>query len=361
MIDNIDALKAVSIGPNDRVSKIISCIEISGDVACALLYDEYGNFVNIFTDGDVRRAFLNGLNLDSLASEALVFKAGGPRPLPITASIHSSHDERVMLFKRFNLRQLVLLDEEVPKAIISYKYLDWHPHYVGQKFSALIMAGGFGTRLMPLTANTPKPMLQINGRPILEIIIEKLVSHGATHISISTHYLPEVIRNHFGNGRDFGVPIDYIHETSPLGTGGALALLRRPQKSTLIINGDVLTDLNIEMLLSSHLKNEAAMTIASTQYRVEVPFGVIAEQDSAVIAIEEKPTYSFSVNSGIYFVDDQVFQHLPSEPRFNMTDLADLLIKRKKKVLCFPIFERWLDVGRHDDFRLAEKYFPDEG
>lgn len=358
MIDDIEELKKISFGLNDPISKIISCIESSGDVACALLYGDSGEFVNIFTDGDIRRAFLNGQNLNTSAYEVLKIKCNGSRQVPITASIYSSHDERVALFQKFNLRQLVLLDGDLPLAVISYRHLDWHPHYVDQHFSALIMAGGFGTRLMPMTANTPKPMLQINGRPILEIIIDKLVSYGVKKITISTHYLPEIIRSHFGDGGGFGIPIEYLHEEIPLGTGGALSLMKEPHKSTLVINGDVLTDLNIEMFLASHLKNNAAMTIASTQYQVQVPFGVIAEEDSSVIRIEEKPTYTFSVNSGIYFIDRQVFDSLPPDPHFNMTDLAELLIKGEKKVQCFPIFERWLDVGRHDDFKIAENFFP---
>ena len=357
MIDDIHKLKNIAIGINDSIRNIISCIDHSGDVACALLYGDSGEFINLFTDGDIRRAFLSGLSLESPAHEILKIKTRGERPTPIVASIYSSHDERVELFQKFNLRQLVLVDGANPMAVISSGYIHWHPPYLGQDFSALIMAGGFGTRLMPLTAHTPKPMLQINGRPILEIIIKKLVLHGANKISISTHYLPEVIRNHFGDGEDFGVPIDYLYEESPLGTGGALSLMKNPSKSTLVINGDILTELNIEMFLASHLKNDAAMSIASTQYQFQVPFGVISEKDGDVIKVEEKPTYSFSVNSGIYFIDGQVFECLPKGPHFNMTDLADLLIEHQNKVHCFPIFERWLDIGRHDDFQLAEALF----
>jgi dTDP-glucose pyrophosphorylase len=357
LIDDLQDLKNIAIGLNDSIQSIIFCIEQSGDVGCALLYGDSGEFINLFTDGDVRRAFLCGLGLKSQAHEVLKVKSRCNRVGPIVASIYSSHEERIELFKKFNLRQLVLMNGANPTVIISSENIDWRPHYIGQNFSALIMAGGFGTRLMPLTTNTPKPMLKINGQPILEIIIKKLVHHGVNRISISTHYLPEVIRNYFNDGEDFGVAIDYVYEETPLGTGGALALIKNPSKSTLVINGDILTELNIEMLLASHLKNDAAMTIATTQYQFQVPFGVISEKDGAVIRVEEKPTYSFSVNSGIYFIDDQVFECLPKGPHFNMTDLADLLIQRQNKVQCFPIFEHWLDVGRHDDFRFAETLF----
>jgi NDP-sugar pyrophosphorylase family protein len=245
----------------------------------------------------------------------------------------------------------------MPVSVIDHHTVDESPSYINRSFTAVVMAGGFGTRLRPLTEDTPKPMLQINGRPMLEISIEKLISHGANRIFIATHYLPEKITSHFGNGERFGVEIQYVHEEVPLGTGGALSLLPRRDENTLVFNGDILTNLDIGMFLAYHLKSGSAMTIAATQYSFQVPFGVISEQNSLVTHIEEKPSFSFLVNSGIYFLSKQVFDVVPPSGKYNMTDVAHALVQRSMPVSCFPIFEHWLDVGRPSDYDLAAKIF----
>lgn len=344
---------------DSKISDVIACIQGSGSVACALLYDDAGQFINIITDGDVRRAFLEGCKLDDLAAAIQTFKARSPRPTPITAKATASADEREQLFCRYSLRQLVLVDANgTPVAVIDHNAVNHVPNYINQNFTALVMAGGFGTRLRPYTEDTPKPMLQVNDRPMLEISVEKLVSHGANRIFISTHYLPEKIIEHFGNGEKFGVDIQYIHETTPLGTGGALSLVPFQDENTLVFNGDILTNLDIGMFLAFHLRSNSAMTIAATQYHFQVPFGVIRETDSLVTHIEEKPSFGFLVNSGIYFLSKRVFETLPPSGRYNMTDVASNLIKSSLPVSCFPIFEHWLDVGRPSDFELAKRMFP---
>lgn len=354
-IINIDSL---SVSFNSRISDVIARIQQSGSVACALLFDE-GKFVNIITDGDVRRAFLEGIKLDDLAIEIHKIKSHSARPAAITASVHSSREEQEYLFRKHSLRQIVLTDiGGEPVAVIDHQEVDHLPNYINQNFTALVMAGGFGTRLRPYTEDTPKPMLKVNDRPMLEISIEKLISHGANRIIISTHYLPEKITEHFGNGEEFGVDIQYVHETTPLGTGGALSLLPFHDENTLVMNGDILTNLDIEMFLAYHLRSNSAMTIAATQYSFQVPFGVISEKDSLVTHIEEKPSFSFLVNSGIYFLSKRVFETLPQSGRYNMTDVASNLIKLSLPVSCFPIFEHWLDVGRPSDFELAKEMFP---
>jgi dTDP-glucose pyrophosphorylase/CBS domain-containing protein len=356
---SLDKISHLKVTPDSKVSDVIACIQGSGPVACALLYDNTGKFINIFTDGDVRRAFLDGYKLDDLAAAILTVKTRSSRPVPITAPLTSTADEREQLFNRYSLRQLVLVDANgAPVSVLDHSVVNHAPDYINQNFTALVMAGGFGTRLRPYTEDTPKPMLRVNNRPMLEISIEKLVSHGAKRIFISTHYLPEKITEHFGNGEKFGVDIQYIYETTPLGTGGALSLLPVQDENTLVMNGDILTNLDIGMFLAYHLRSNSAMTIAATQYCFQVPFGVISERDSVVTHIEEKPNFSFLVNSGIYFLSKGVFEILPPSGRYNMTDVASNLIKSSLPVSCFPIFEHWLDVGRPSDFELAKRMFP---
>lgn len=354
----LDELAHLKVTLDSKISDVIACIQESGPVACALLYDEKGQFINIITDGDVRRAFLEGHKLDDPAIEIQKIKARSARPAPITAKVTANTEERESLFHKYSLRQLVLIDAKgMPVSIIDHHAVNHAPNYIDRHFTAVVMAGGFGTRLRPLTEDMPKPMLRVNGRPMLEISIEKLVSHGASRIFISTHYLPKKITEHFGNGEKFGVEIQYVHEKTPLGTGGALSLVPFHDENTLVFNGDILTNLDIGMFLAFHLRSNSAMTIAATQYSFQVPFGVISENDSLVTHIEEKPNFSFLVNSGIYFLSKRVFDMLPASGHYNMTDVANSLIKSSLPVSCFPIFEHWLDVGRPSDYELASKIF----
>ncbi len=352
---HIDQLK---ISADANISEVITCIHDSGSLACALIYDQIGRFMNIITDGDIRRAFLEGKNLDDRAIEIQHIKLKTTRPTAITAHVHSTNTERESVFRRHSLRQLVLVDDQgSPVSILGHQYFNSTPTYINHGFTAVVMAGGFGTRLRPLTQHTPKPMLAINGRPILEISIEKLVRHGARRIFISTHYLPEKIKAHFGSGEQFGVPIEYIHEEVPLGTGGTLSRIPYQDENTLVFNGDILTDLDIGMFLAHHLRSHAAMTIAATQYSVQVPFGVVSEDRSRVTHIEEKPCFNFLVNSGIYFLARNVFETLPESGAYHMTDVAQEQIRRGRPVSCFPIFEHWLDVGSPSDYNRATQLF----
>ncbi|WP_322103822.1 nucleotidyltransferase family protein [Paraburkholderia sp. J41] len=351
-------LARLKVSLDDSLSDVIASIQASGALGCALIYDESGRFVNIVTDGDVRRAFLEGKQLNATARDIHEIKLKTPRPTPITARIDSTHAERTALFRQNSLRQLILVDGHgAPVDVIDHQSINASPTYVNQSFTAVVMAGGFGTRLRPLTADTPKPMLQVNGRPMLEISIEKLIRFGANRIVISTHYLPEKIVSHFGNGERFGVPIEYIQEETPLGTGGALSRLACQDNTTLVFNGDILTTLDVSMFLAYHLRTESAMTIAATQYSFEVPFGVVSSAGSQVTHIEEKPKFSFLINSGIYFLSPKVFANLPQSGPYHMTDVAHDLIRRGASVSCFPIFEHWLDVGRPSDYDLAAKLF----
>lgn len=355
---NFESTSHLKVSFTSTISDVVGRIQASGAVACALLYDDAGKFVNIITDGDVRRAFLAGHKLDDLAIEIHRIKAQSTRPAPITARIESSIEERKALFLEHSLRQLVLVGADgEPVDIVDHNSINHFPSYINRNFTAVVMAGGFGTRLRPFTNDTPKPMLQVNGRPMLEISIERLVEHGANRVFISTHYLPEKITEHFGNGEKFGVEIQYLHEEEPLGTGGALSLLPFHDENTLVFNGDILTNLDIRMFLAFHLRSKSAMTIAATQYSFQVPFGVISEQNSFVTHIEEKPSFSFLVNSGIYFLSKEVFEVLPKTGKYNMTDVAHTLTQQSMPVSCFPIFEHWLDVGRPSDYDLAAKLF----
>ena len=354
-----EQLDDISLDVKDSIQSAVERIQDSGSIACVLIF-EGKKFTNILTDGDIRRALLAGFGLGDSVQDALSIKYKSGRSIPVTINQNEPYETRKALFEKHSLRQLVLVDDEhKPIAIIDHKSMNYYPHFLKKGFSALIMAGGFGTRLRPYTETVPKPMLEVNGRPMLEITIESLVKFGAKKIYISTHYLPHVIRDYFGDGGSFGVPIEYIHEATPLGTGGALALIPKSSEidNFLVINGDILTKLDVGMFLAHHIRAGALMTMASTQYSFQVPFGVLTTNKSRVIALEEKPSYQFSVNSGIYFIQRSVLDNLPKIGFFNMTDIANMLIDQDKVVECFPVYERWIDVGRPSDYELAADYF----
>jgi NDP-sugar pyrophosphorylase family protein len=220
------------------------------------------------------------------------------------------------------------------------------------------MAGGLGSRLMPLTSSTPKPMLQIGSKPILQIIIEHLRSYGLHRIYVATNHLSEVIKGHFRDGRDFGVEIEYLEEDKRMGTAGALTLLPdMPAEPFIVANGDVLSRLNFAALLESQATHHAAMTICVKEYRLSVPFGVVRETGGRVSGIDEKPEIPVFINAGMYCVDPSVLPLIPKDTAFDMTQVAELCIAQGRPVHSFPVIEYWRDIGQIDDFRTARDEF----
>jgi len=218
------------------------------------------------------------------------------------------------------------------------------------------MAGGFGKRLRPLTENCPKPMLKLGGKPVLEILLTKFIASGFKNFYISTHYLPEVIQDYFGDGSAWNVKITYVHEMSPLGTGGALGLLpdNIPDLPLVLINGDVLTNLDFEKVLQFHNKNKAAATMCVKNHEYQVPFGVINIDDNKVVSMIEKPTHRFMINAGVYIVGQNIIRAVEKNIPIDMPALLERHIAIGEDVLTFPIHEYWLDIGRLDDYARAQ-------
>ena len=217
------------------------------------------------------------------------------------------------------------------------------------------MAGGLGTRLRPLTEKLPKPMLKVGDRPVMEHVLEQLQKVGISRVSITTHYKPEAIVDHFGDGRRFGVEIDYVNEEEPLGTAGALGLLKPPKGPVLVINGDVMTQVNFRSMLSYHSDNHADMTVGVRRFELQVPYGVIDMVGPDVSGLDEKPTYRFFINAGVYLIEPTVFSLIKSGERLDATELIEKLLSAGKKVVGFPIHEYWLDIGRPDDYARANE------
>ncbi|MBL8839602.1 MAG: nucleotidyltransferase family protein [Alphaproteobacteria bacterium] len=219
---------------------------------------------------------------------------------------------------------------------------------------AVIMAGGKGTRLRPLTDNLPKPMVEVAGRPILERLVLHLVGHGVSRIYLAVNFMAERIERHFGDGAAFGCRIEYLRETTALGTGGALSLLPSPPEHPfLVMNGDQITNVDVTKLLQFHAERGFAATVAAGPHSVEVPFGVVRESAGRLVEIEEKPTLHFVVNRGIYVLNPSVLGAVPMNCAFPITDLFGTLIADGHEVGVFYFDDQWIDVGRHEDFRRA--------
>jgi len=305
------------------------------------------SLVGMITDGDVRRGILAGIELTSPVS-AIMNKA------PIKASCFLSSDELKMLMQSHKILSLPLVDGD--NQLVGLKTLHETLTVEKRENPVFIMAGGFGTRLRPLTDSCPKPMLKVGNKPMLETLLNSFKSYGFYKFYISTHYLPEVIVDYFGDGSHFGVEITYVHEETPLGTGGALSLLpdTLPKEPLIMINGDILTNVNYLKVLDFHDKQNSDATMCVRDYEVKIPFGVIEGEGNEISAIVEKPTYRYFVNAGIYVVSNNIISSLPKNERLDMPSLFKKKQLEGLKTLKFPIHEYWLDVGRHDDFKKAQ-------
>jgi NDP-sugar pyrophosphorylase family protein len=218
------------------------------------------------------------------------------------------------------------------------------------------MAGGFGSRLRPLTNSCPKPLLRVGHKPILELILENFVNSGFHDFYISTHYLPKMIQNYFEDGERWGVSIKYVHEETPLGTGGALGLLPKDKigSPVIMMNGDLLTNLNFVSLLDFHNKHQGSGTVCVRQHDYQVPYGVVQIEGNQLRSIVEKPSYQYFVSAGIYVVSPELIARVPANQHIDMPTLLEQEMSKSRYINSFPIHEYWLDIGRMSDFQKAQ-------
>lgn len=318
----------------------------------ALIVDEHRRLEATITDGDVRRAILLGVGLDQpIGSLLATRKDNGRSGPPVTARRGAPAEELRQQMSEYGVRQIPLLDADgrVVDIVIESDYLAQS----ALQLDGLIMAGGFGKRLMPLTENCPKPMLPVSGRPILEHLVCSLRAAGIQHVSISTHYMADSIVEYFQDGKNFGINIEYVSEDRPMGTAGALAKASVGDVPLLVINGDILTSIDFRAMLEFHREHTADMTVAVQQHEVQIPYGVIATQGIDAVSIVEKPSVRHFINAGIYLVQPGVCRMVPADSAFDMPDLITSLISARKRVICFPIREYWLDVGQMEQYERA--------
>ena len=325
----------------------------SNGLGIVLVVDGDSRLLGTITDGDVRRALLANMDLTQLVTVLVASKEGSRYARPITASPGSDPETYLNLLRENSILHLPLLDKD--QRVVGLVSLDeFLPERVVPR-QAVIMAGGQGNRMRPLTEEIPKPMLPVGDQPLMEIIIQQLRDAGIKRVNVTTHHKSEKITEHFGDGRNFGVELSYVTEDRPLGTAGALGLMETPQDTILVINGDILSHVNFRAMLSFHREHQGDLTMAVRQYDVQVPFGVVECQGSSVLSLNEKPTLNCFVNAGIYLLEPLVYRYIPNGRPFDMTDLIQRLLKEGRRVVSFPILEYWLDIGLPDDYLKAQK------
>jgi len=321
-----------------------------GAMSIAIIEDEDKKVIGTISDGDARRGLLKGYTLESSIEELY-------QRNPTLGYETDSRDEIIKKAILKRLYQVPIVDEN--DRLIYIEDIANLLQRTKRRNKVILMAGGLGTRLRPLTDDTPKPLLKIGGKPILQTIIQNFVKHGFTEIIISVNYRSEMIKDYFGDGKKIGANITYIEEEKRMGTAGALSLLKEtPHEPFFVMNADLLTTINFEQMLSFHTTESSLATMAVREYEYQVPYGVIEIEESQITSIKEKPIQKFFVNAGIYVLSPRVLEHVPKDKFYDMPTLFEELINKNKKTLSFPVHEYWLDIGRMDEFQQAQsEYF----
>ncbi len=340
------ALQRLCLNGKEPLSRGLQVLQETQAGICIAITED-GRIIGTVTDGDCRRALLSGHTLES----------------PISAIAHTNFiavdesfpvEQAYSLMKTNSVYQIPVVDDQ--NRIIDLIFEKCAPAITNQA-DVIILAGGKGRRMMPLTEHVPKPMLQVGGKPILARLVESLVDGGFGEICISISYLASQIEDYFGDGTKWGCKISYVREEIELGTAGPIKLLKQTtQRAVLVVNGDLVTRVNFSALVDFHQNSEFDFTIGSSNYGVQVPYGVLSlNSGGKLLSVTEKPSYSFPVSAGIYVINPAVLQLIPDNTHFSMTDLITAAVGQGISVGAFPIHERWLDVGLPEQYSSAQR------
>lgn len=338
--------KDIVVSPEISLREAIKRIDASG-IQMALVADANMCLRGVLSDGDVRRSILNGIDLDGPVSEAM-------NAHPKTGSIHTPRADVLATMRRFMFHHLPLIDDKGRLAGLAT--LDEFMGVVERDNWVVLMVGGLGSRLRPLTDDCPKPMLRIGGKPILENILVSFMEQGFRRFFLSVNYKAEVIKDYFGDGAEWGAKIEYLHETERLGTAGALSLLpEKPLAPLVVMNGDLITKANFAAMLEFHKEHQAVATMAVREYDLQVPYGVVKVDGVQITAIEEKPVHRFFVNGGIYVLEGDALDAIPPNTFFDMPSLFQDIESKGRKAAAYPLREYWLDIGRLEEYERAQR------
>ncbi|MEE2754758.1 MAG: nucleotidyltransferase family protein [Candidatus Latescibacterota bacterium] len=342
-------LDSVSVSPVTSIREVMEGLNQS-QKGLALVLSEDSRLLGTVTDGDIRRALLAGLDLDSPVQDSMQTE-------PTVAPDGLDEAALLNLMRANGVRHLPIVNGA--GRVVALQYLDLTESSPGT-VSAVVMAGGEGLRLRPLTEDVPKPMLPVGDRPILQILIDCLKLAGVTRVFLSVGYLKEQIQEYFGDGEALGLDVHYLVESKPCGTAGALSLIPkelRPESPFLVINGDLITRLNFGAFRDFHIAAGYDFTLCCRPYEVKIPFGYPVIDEDRVVEFKEKPTFHYLVNSGIYCLSESLFDMLPARATYNMTDLIQEACSGDRRVGVFPLREPFHEIGREESYRDAEAFF----
>lgn len=346
----MSAWKEILVPPETSIRDAILVLDKSSK-QIVLVVDGNHRLLGTVTDGDIRRSILKGMSLDDSIQ-------GIMNPDPTVAIMDEGREIILAAMQSNGLHHIPLVDEN--RRVIGLETLDELIQPRARENWVVLMAGGLGSRLRPLTDECPKPMLKVGNKPLLETILENFIAYGFHKFYISVNYMADVVKSYFGDGSRWGVDICYLHEDQRLGTAGALSMLpKKPAESLLVMNGDLLTKVNFKQLLDFHSGHQAQATMCVREYDFQVPYGVVKIDGHRIISIDEKPIQRFFVNAGIYVLEPDVLNLISSNAYFDMPTLFEQLIGSKKETAVFPIREYWLDVGQLADYDRANGEYRD--
>lgn len=347
----MDNWKKILVLDKATIFDALGCID-RGGIGAALVINQDNILLGIVTDGDIRRALLKNSSLEQRVSlimnTSYKYARGG-----------EAREHLLALMQNFSIRHLPILNAE--NQIMGLETLDnlIRPKKIDN--TVILMAGGLGARLRPLTENCPKPLLKIENKPLLEITMERFIELGFHQFIFTINYRGEMIKDYFGNGCRWGVSIDYLEETNPLGTAGSLGLIKEKIKEPLLLmNGDIITRINFFHLLKFHCLENSSLTITVRQYKQTIPYGVVNVEKNKLLSLEEKPSHYFYVNGGIYVLNPEVINEIKPNKHLDMPDLINHLLQKNKKISSFMIHEYWNDIGRIEDFNQANNDYQEQ-
>jgi dTDP-glucose pyrophosphorylase/mRNA-degrading endonuclease RelE of RelBE toxin-antitoxin system len=331
------------ITSGSKIKQALLQLNVLGQDAILFVVDIDDKLIGALTDGDVRRGLLKGLTIENLVDEIIQKK-----PKYITKGENDL--DKIIAYREGNFRIVPVLDENHRVVnVINFRIIKSY-----LPIDAVIMAGGRGQRLQPLTDVTPKPLLKVGDKPIMEHNLDRLSLFGIDDFWVSVKYLGEQIENHFGKGENKNIKIEYVWENEPLGTIGAVSQINNFEHNYILVtNSDLLTNIDYEQFFLEFIKQDADLAVLTIPYQVNIPYAVLETNNGTVKSFKEKPTYTYYSNGGIYLIKKEMLNYIPKDTFFNATDLMEELIKNKLKVISFPFSGYWLDVGKHEDFEKA--------
>lgn len=332
------------ISSDHTIKEALIKLDLLAIDAILFIVDENNVLIGSLTDGDIRRALIEGITIDSFAIKIIQ-----KNPKFIREGVIDIYKVISYREEGYKIIPVINNNNQVVKIINFRKKKSYLP------IDAVLMAGGKGSRLLPLTKNVPKSLLKVGDKPIMEHNLDRLSLYGIDNYWFSVNHFAEQIEEYFKNGKEKHIKINYVWESKPLGTIGALAKIKNFQHDYILLsNSDILTNLNYEHFFLDFIKKDADFSVVTIPYHVDIPYAVLETTDNNINSLKEKPTYTYYSNGGIYLMKRSVLKFLPKGNFFNATDLMELLISKRKKIMSYPLSGYWLDVGKHEDYEKAQ-------